>query len=359
MNSIKETLRSLWQKAASFLGGQAAKAKPIAARAMRFCARRRAAITAVCSVLILSMLMSVITVSIRKIEIYDNDTLAADFHAIFTDEETLLKKSGLTLGEADETILSEEGSRIVLKILRAFPVTIEADGKEHSLMMTGGTVADALKKAGLTAGTEDLLSAEPEAALESGMKIRLDRVTAEEITVTESIDFDTKRVETDQLYAGDTKIKQKGAEGKLKKTYRVTYVNGEESDRELIDSEVLQEPTDKIILVGTKAKKTFLSSSKAPKNYKKVVTMTATAYSAGGTTASGRPAKWGVVAVDPRVIPLGTKVYVETPDGSYIYGTAIAADTGGAIKGYKIDICVNTRAEAYRFGRRPVNVYIY
>ncbi|MBQ7936067.1 MAG: 3D domain-containing protein, partial [Clostridia bacterium] len=109
----------------------------------------------------------------------------------------------------------------------------------------------------------------------------------------------------------------------------------------------------------TKVKKAFLTNSSAPAGYKKVVSMTATAYSAGGTTATGRPAQWGVVAVDPKVIPLGTTVYVETSDGKYIYGTAVAADTGGAIKGNKIDICVNTRSEAYSFGRRTVNVYIY
>ena len=69
-------------------------------------------------------------------------------------------------------------------------------------------------------------------------------------------------------------------------------------------------------------------------------------------------AKGGVVGVDPGVIPLGTRVYVETADGQYIYGTAVAADTGGAIKGNKIDICVDTSSEAYAFGRRTVNVYI-
>ena len=86
--------------------------------------------------------------------------------------------------------------------------------------------------------------------------------------------------------------------------------------------------------------------------------MECTAYAAGGSTATGRPAQWGVIAVDPRVIPLGTRVYVESAEGKYIYGEAIAADTGGAIKGNIIDICVNSNAEAYRFGRRTVNVYI-
>ena len=69
-------------------------------------------------------------------------------------------------------------------------------------------------------------------------------------------------------------------------------------------------------------------------------------------------AQRGVVAVDPRVIPLGTRLYIETADGSYIYGNAVAGDTGGAIKGNKIDLFMNSYSECMQFGRRTVNVYI-
>ena len=112
-----------------------------------------------------------------------------------------------------------------------------------------------------------------------------------------------------------------------------------ETARTLVSSEIIKEPADRVVLVGTKVKSSFKKTASTPAAYKKVIAMTATAYVAGGTTATGRPAQWGVVAVDPRVIPLGTRVYVETADGQYIYGTAVAADTGGAIKGNKIDIC--------------------
>jgi 3D (Asp-Asp-Asp) domain-containing protein len=63
-------------------------------------------------------------------------------------------------------------------------------------------------------------------------------------------------------------------------------------------------------------------------------------------------AKQGVIAVDPRIIPLGTRVYV---DG---YGYALAADTGGAIKGNKIDVCFETHDEALRWGMRNTKVYV-
>ena len=92
-------------------------------------------------------------------------------------------------------------------------------------------------------------------------------------------------------------------------------------------------------------------------NYSNVMSMEATAYlptdgSGAGITATGIRATYGVVAVDPRVIPLGTKVYIPG------YGVALAADTGGAIKGYKIDLCMESYSECMRFGRRNVTVYV-
>jgi len=315
--------------------------------------------TVICCLLVMSMLMSVITVTIHKVQVYDGEKLVCTYHTADPSQSAILEKSGLTLGIGDEYAQTEEKGVVTATVTRAFPVSVKADGQTVLVMMTQGTVAGAITKADLKCGQQDRLNYETTDPVFNGMVIELDRVTGDRVVETVAIDYKTKKVETDDLYAGETKVQQKGEKGEKTNTYQVTYVNGKETDRELVDSVVTKEPVDKIVLVGTKAKKAFLTNSTAPAGYKKVVSMTATAYSAGGTTASGRPAEWGVVAVDPKVIPLGTKVYVETPDGRYIYGTAIAADTGGAIKGYKIDICVNTRKEAYSFGRRAVNVYIY
>ncbi len=100
-----------------------------------------------------------------------------------------------------------------------------------------------------------------------------------------------------------------------------------------------------------------MNQTAAPIRFKNRMIMEASAYTPfddgqSGITASGIPAKRGIVAVDPRVVPLGTRVYVPG------YGVAIAADTGGAIKGSKIDLCIEDYNEAIRFGRRKVEVYI-
>ena len=78
----------------------------------------------------------------------------------------------------------------------------------------------------------------------------------------------------------------------------------------------------------------------------------------GNYTCLGEPTRRGVVAVDPSVIPLGTRLYIESEDGKYIYGEAVAGDTGGAIKGNKIDLFVESARECRAFGRRNVTVYI-
>ncbi len=92
-------------------------------------------------------------------------------------------------------------------------------------------------------------------------------------------------------------------------------------------------------------------------SYSKVMVMEATAYAGDGITASGNgtnrnPNGYSTIAVDPRVIPLGSRVYVEG------YGYAIAHDTGGDIKGNRIDLFMNSEAECNSWGRRSVKVYI-
>lgn len=347
MKQIINILQRLW-----------VRVRPVLSTVYAFLLRRRVPVTVVAGVLTLTMLMSVMTVSIRRVDVLDDGVQVQSYYAIRTDADTILQKTGLTLGVGDEIDVQTDGGVVTCSVTRAFPVTIHADGSAVLLQMTGGTVADALARAELTVDEDDILSADLGEAVSAGMKITLDRVKNDLVYETVSIDYKTRKEETDTLYQGETKVQESGEKGEKRNTYKVTYVNGEETERELVSSEVVKEPTDRVILVGTKVKSTFKKTSSTPASYKKVIAMTATAYVAGGTTATGRKAEWGVVSVDPKVIPLGTRVYVETADGSFIYGTAVAADTGGAIKGNKIDICVNSNSEARSFGRRTVNVYV-
>lgn len=159
-------------------------------------------------------------------------------------------------------------------------------------------------------------------------------------------------------------------EGNLQVVYDVYYADGVEIQRVAVSSTEIQQPApspapevaktaDGIPVIGTKEKA-------ADFTYKYVLECTATAYDPspeenggwGGMSATGVPLQPGIIAVDPKVIPLGSKVYIEALDGSWTYGYALAADTGGAIKGNRVDLLFLTKGECYDFGRRQCRVYV-
>jgi 3D (Asp-Asp-Asp) domain-containing protein len=148
---------------------------------------------------------------------------------------------------------------------------------------------------------------------------------------------------------------RKGVPGKVVKTYKVEVKNGKAVGKTLVSTKKTP-AVSQLVYMG----RTGYAQSRHKFTRSKVMVMEATAYdpSAGRgrnatfRTATGMRAQFGLVAVDPRVIPLGTKLYIEG------YGFALAADTGGAIKGNKIDLCYNSRAQCFKFGRRKVTVHI-
>ncbi len=178
-------------------------------------------------------------------------------------------------------------------------------------------------------------------------EIRIDR---------ETIPFGAKYEFSRNVGRGRLVKAQHGVDGEVARTYKVFFENGKPVRKELIE-ETRKESVDALILMG----KAGFTPSRHAFTRHRVLRMEATAYDpsprtigrgATGRTATGRKATYGVVAVDPKVIPLGTLVYVEE------YGFAIAADTGGAIKGHKIDLCYDDRQTCLKFGRKTVTVHI-
>jgi 3D (Asp-Asp-Asp) domain-containing protein len=179
------------------------------------------------------------------------------------------------------------------------------------------------------------------------------------------IPFEEQKRTSSALNTGESLVAREGEDGIRRETYEVIYdESGVKTGKTLISSEVIKEPVNKITEQGTGNIVLASRSGADTSRYGREITMTATAYcackkctgSGNAVTATGLTAKYGVVAVDPKVIPLGSRVYVE--GGGYVYGAAIAADTGGAIRGNKIDLCFNTHAEALAFGRRTVKVRV-
>lgn len=245
--------------------------------------------------------------------------------------------------EAAETETSEAAEKTALK--DAVTAIVKVDGQEMELMGAPVTVGEFLENWNIPVGENDIIKPAADEMVTDGMEIAVQRITYEEVVESEMIPFKTKTKGTDELPAGTTKVVQKGQKGEDKVTYRITYADGEEIDREEIARETVKKPVTKII-----AKSTVGTIN--GKEYSKKFTVKAYSYTGGGRTASGLPAAVGRIAVDPSVIPLGTQVYVEG------YGFATAADTGGNIKGNTIDVYYNSESQCRNWGCRYITIYI-
>lgn len=255
-----------------------------------------------------------------------------------------------------------------IQIHRQFEVVIRDGNDEHKVKTTGGTVKSLLEEIDIELGEKDKITPDLNEEVEKGTAIEIIRVVVKEEVVEENIPFQAITKKDPNLEKGKEKVITEGKEGKITKTFEVTYENGEEVDRKLV-SEEKEDKVDKVVAIGTKEPKQNLQTlsasgssnkSSSPANGK-TFTVTASAFTSScsgcsGYTATGMNLKSNpnakVIAVDPRVIPLGSRVWVEG------YGEAIAGDTGGHIKGNRIDVHVPSKSAAYQWGVRKVKVKI-
>ncbi len=260
------------------------------------------------------------------------------------------------------------------EILPLHNVTVTADDQSVVLCVPAGTTAeDAVAASGITRGEEDYLSVPDTRFVTGGLEIAITRVSYREYTKTFSISYETEIRYTSDLRQGASKVQQAGVAGVRTVTYRERIENGKVISTETVKEEVTKQPVNKIVLKGTKVGKVVseapmdiaLDSAGQPLNYVKKLTGKATAYTSdrgdsGSTTALGGKTQVGVVAVDPRVIPYGTKLWIVSPDGTQVYGYAVAGDTGGAVRSgaVLVDLYFDTYGECSAFGRRTMNVYI-
>ncbi len=209
------------------------------------------------------------------------------------------------------------------------------------------------------------------------------------VLVTVLMTFKTVTQNDDTMLVGETKVKTEGSEGQNKIVRRTKYINGAAQETTVVSTDVVKKATDRVVLQGSKepqpkettdteenateppkvsssdaANPQPSSSSKSRQidgySYSRMLSGPCTAYTGGGVTASGMSAAVGRVAVDPSVIPYGTHLYITSADGSYVYGYAVAADTGGFVSNSStmIDLYMSSKAECSAFGRQTMNIYI-
>ncbi|MDN3020001.1 ubiquitin-like domain-containing protein [Paenibacillus sp. BSR1-1] len=274
----------------------------------------------------------------------------------------LLKEQKIVLNAHDQISPNPEAAiqnKLRVGIKKAFNLTYVDKGKAQQVWTTSTTVADFLTQQGIKLNSLDRV--EPtltESVKENGVVnvIRVEKVTD---VVEEPVEFAVVTKKDEGLEKGKEKILSAGKHGRVSRQYEVLLENGKEVSRKLLSEQMIAEKQDKVVAVGTK--ELSLQVSRGAVETGKEFYVTATAYTANCNGCSGRTAtglnlranpNMKVIAVDPRIIPLGTKVYVEG------YGYAVAADTGGAIKGYIIDVFVPSNADAYRWGRKKVKIKI-
>ncbi|MFR2891510.1 ubiquitin-like domain-containing protein, partial [Peptoniphilus grossensis] len=256
---------------------------------------------------------------------------------VFTYEKTVgdfLEKEGIVLKNKD--LVSPSLDKVIdkdMKIVISSPKSYHIkDGKKTLIAEASGyTVADVLDNLDIKLNKLDRVSLPLDEIAKEGMEIKIDRVVVENIENKIEIPFETESRENKDMFEGEKKVITNGEVGQKTESLKNTYVNGVLETTEVLKSEITKDPVKEVVEVGTK------KGTVAPngKNAKRVIVMQATAYdpTAGSKTAMGTRARVGAVAVDPKVIPLGSKLYIESMDGFASYGYATAEDTGGAIKG--------------------------
>lgn len=252
-------------------------------------------------------------------------------------------------------------------------VSVFYKGKEYKVSSIKG-LTESLKEYGIILSEKDLVF--PTKDFDNSNIEYLLITNYEEKTeeIEKPIPFETIETQDDSILKGEQVVNVEGEEGLLKEKVLKVFRNGKLISEKKVSEEVIKPAVNKEVAVGTKEVETTNSyehtgsnnanqSSDLGFSYSYYIDVQATAYDASVAdgipyTATGTIARPGVIAVDPSVIPLGTRVYIESMDGWPSYGYAVAEDTGSAIVGHIVDLFYDSHQTALDFGRRNVRVYI-
>ncbi|MGM9600305.1 MAG: 3D domain-containing protein [Faecousia sp.] len=293
-----------------------------------------------------------------------------------TDPARILGEAGMDLGEQDTytTESSEDGQTI--HIQRMQRITITYHGQTTSATSYGETVGELLLRLNLDVSGEDVVSHGMEESTYDEMVLQIDRVVTASETFTTTLRHEVSYCTDASLPEGTQEVLTQGVDGELLCTADVTYVNGRETKRVIHSQTVTKAPVTEIIGLGSGGAAVVASPDPAPViedgyihlpsgevlTYSGSDTIRATAYThtdegCDFATATGTTVHRGTVAVDPRYIPYGTRMFIVSNDGAYVCGICVAEDCGGDIKGDRMDIYFPTYEQCREFGRRVCTIY--
>ena len=322
-----------------------------------------------------------------------------------SDPAEVLDEAGLTLGD-DDTYTTQGGDGVSeITVRRNMSVYIDNCGKLITVDASKGTVKSLLERLAITLDENTTVSVALEAEVCDGMEIIITRTVHTTEVYTKAIPYGTTYYEDTALPLGTQVVISEGRNGETICTAEVTYRNGIQISRNVVKQILSRQATPRIVAIGTGdpideidfsqfvssgntdsgyeyyapedepaignsgdgnypiiGENTIITASGEVLTYTHTMVVEATAYTKTDAgcddwTATGTIARYGAIAVDPSVIPYGTRMYIVSSDGQVIYGYATAEDCGGAINGARVDLYYDTYEECIQFGRRDCIIY--
>lgn len=294
--------------------------------------------------------------------------------------ESAVKTAGFSTDKYKVLSVSATGNNTAVSLAYTFPVYVTSGDTTKTVSATQMTVAEILDEAGFTVDEFDVVEPSLDTVITDTAYIDYVNIDYVSGSYTEAIPCEMKTVYSNKIYEG-TKNVSEGVDGEQQVNYTAKVVNGVTVETVINDTIVLSNPVNGTETIGTKKKAVAVTTSENvktvstlkpssainldangnPVNYSKHITVQATAYTyTGSKCATGVSPQPGYIAVNPDVIPYGTKMYIKSSDGEYIYGYAVAADTGGFVNSRpnNVDLFMSSKAACTAFGRRNVEIYI-
>ena len=292
-----------------------------------------------------------------------------------TDPATVLDEAGFQLDE-DDTYTTElvDGVYEVI-VQRTMNVTIDHCGEVLQVESSGETVAQLLARLNIAVDGDTRLSVSADTAVYDDMELAITRVVRLTEVYTTVLPFEEVRYDDPSLPAGVEAVLTEGRDGQVQCTASVLYEGGRELSRSVLNQTVLEQPVNRVVAVGTGVAQDIqeqggliigdgfiITEDGQVLTYNDTMVVEATAYTHTDEgcdywTSTLTHVRIGTVAVDPRLIPYGTRMFIVSNDGEVVYGISTAEDCGGDIKNKRIDLYYPTTWECFQFGRRDCTIY--